>query len=168
MGVNERYSRRRLPAYRYVPGRTPHPVRDPLGHAHGAAEPPAEIDPERWAECEPHLWAVDLFNAGYYWEAHEAWEGLWRAAGRRTETGRFLQGLIQLCAALVKHAMDAPRPALRLARRGSETLRSAAGPRLGIDGVALAAAVRDRVAGHGSRPLVRLARVGRGDARGPS
>ncbi|TGQ49534.1 DUF309 domain-containing protein, partial [Mesorhizobium sp. M1C.F.Ca.ET.210.01.1.1] len=25
-------------------------------------------------------WGIDLFNHGYYWEAHEAWEPLWHAA----------------------------------------------------------------------------------------
>ncbi|MET2831203.1 DUF309 domain-containing protein [Mesorhizobium shangrilense] len=25
-------------------------------------------------------WGSDLFNHGYYWEAHEAWEPLWHAA----------------------------------------------------------------------------------------
>ncbi len=28
------------------------------------------------------LWGLDLFNHGYYWEAHEAWEGLWQVADR--------------------------------------------------------------------------------------
>jgi len=30
------------------------------------------------------LYAVDLFNGGWYWEAHEAWEGFWHALGRTT------------------------------------------------------------------------------------
>jgi uncharacterized protein len=25
-------------------------------------------------------WGLDVFNHGYYWEAHEAWEGLWQVA----------------------------------------------------------------------------------------
>jgi len=43
--------------------------------------------------------AVELFNAGHYFESHEVWERLWlRAAG--TEK-LFLQGLIQAAAAML-------------------------------------------------------------------
>ena len=45
---------------------------------------------------------VALFNAGYYWEAHEAWEGLWHAYGRRGPTADVLKALIKLAAAGVK------------------------------------------------------------------
>nr|WP_244447982.1 DUF309 domain-containing protein [Neorhizobium vignae] len=44
----------------------------------------------------------DLFNHGYYWEAHEAWEGLWQAAKRGSQLRAFLKGLILLSAAGVK------------------------------------------------------------------
>jgi hypothetical protein len=44
----------------------------------------------------------DLFNHGYYWEAHETWEGLWVACGRKGTTADFLKGLIKLAAAGVK------------------------------------------------------------------
>ncbi|MER9007639.1 DUF309 domain-containing protein [Mesorhizobium sp. M0862] len=27
-------------------------------------------------------WGIDLFNHGYYWEAHEAWEPLWQTANQ--------------------------------------------------------------------------------------
>ena len=45
---------------------------------------------------------IELFNAGYYWEAHEAWESLWHAHGRRGPTAEILQALIKLAAAGVK------------------------------------------------------------------
>ncbi len=39
---------------------------------------------------------ITLFNAGKFWEAHEAWEEIWM---RHPEDGRFfIQGLIQLAA----------------------------------------------------------------------
>lgn len=40
---------------------------------------------------------VDHFNALEFWEAHEAWEGLWLAA--ESDVEQFLQGLIQVAAA---------------------------------------------------------------------
>jgi hypothetical protein len=40
---------------------------------------------------------VELFNAGEYWESHEAWEKIWQ---RHQEPWRyFVQGLIQAAAA---------------------------------------------------------------------
>jgi predicted metal-dependent hydrolase len=94
---------RPLPPYSFVPGRFPHPVSDPAGHLHGRApERPEPLDPARWQQSEAYRWGIDLFNHGYYWEAHEAWEGLWHAAGRRGLLADFLKGLIKLAAAGVK------------------------------------------------------------------
>jgi predicted metal-dependent hydrolase len=55
-----------------------------------------------WHECRAYLYGIDLFNHGYFWEAHEAWEGVWRDCGRRGTTADFLKGLIHLAAAGVK------------------------------------------------------------------
>ncbi len=55
-----------------------------------------------------------LFDAGAFWEAHEAWEERWRVESDAAER-RFLQGLIQVAAAMHKlHVMQSPEPALRL------------------------------------------------------
>src|SRR5262249_23073005 len=43
-----------------------------------------------------------------YWEAHEVWEGLWQACGRRGVTADFLKGLIRLAAAGVKARAGKP------------------------------------------------------------
>ncbi|WP_292396668.1 DUF309 domain-containing protein, partial [Mesorhizobium sp.] len=42
---------------------------------------------------------IDLFNHGYYWEAHEAWEPLWHTAKQSTQHRLFFKGLILLAAA---------------------------------------------------------------------
>jgi len=112
-----RYTRSAFPPYRYQPGKHPHPVRDPLGHSHGLVAEPEELDAEEWAGCASYLRAIDLFNHRYYWEAHEELEGLWKAAGRRSETGIFLQGLIQLAASLLKCSMGEWNSAGRLAKQ---------------------------------------------------
>ncbi len=92
-----------LPPYAFVPGRFPHPVSDPAGHSFGAPrERPAPPDPDNWPACRPYLVGIDLFNHGYYWEAHEVWEGLWHACGRNGTSAAFLKGLIRLAAAGVK------------------------------------------------------------------
>lgn len=56
---------------------------------------------------------VALFNDGRFWEAHEAWEGIWLAA--EGDEKQFLQGLIQLAAAY-HHVQrgTSPRGAVRL------------------------------------------------------
>ena len=93
-----------LPKYTFVPGTgVPHPVRDPRGHSHNRKPlPPQGLDHETWAENRSYLWAIDLFNGGYYWEAHEEWERLLRSTGAESATGRFLKGLIKMAAAGIK------------------------------------------------------------------
>jgi len=57
-------------------------------------------------------YALDLFNFGYWWEAHEVLEVIWKECSDVEETD-FLKGWIKLCAALVKdrqcHAMARDR-----------------------------------------------------------
>ena len=98
-----------LPPYSFVPGKVPHPVSDPAGHLYGKPpERPAPIDPENWRESRAYLRGLDLFNHGFFWEAHEVWEGLWHAAGRKGVTADFLKGLIKLAAAGVKFREGRP------------------------------------------------------------
>ncbi len=58
------------------------------------------------------LEGAKLFNAGEYWEAHEAWEVPWNAAKARGDTfeANYVQGLILLAAAIHKRRhYDSPR-----------------------------------------------------------
>jgi predicted metal-dependent hydrolase len=99
---------------------------------------------------------AELWNRGRFWEAHEAWEAPWRAAGRHTAAGRFLQGLILLAAAGVKRQDGAQAVARRLAARGARRLEGAhAVP--GFDASAFAAEVERWVEGALAAPP-RLAR----------
>lgn len=118
---------RPLPPYSYVPGRFPHPVRDPAGHSFGrAAEPIESFTETLWQSCEPYLFGLDLFNHGYYWEAHEEWEAVWHACGRRGTIADFLKGLIKLAAAGVKAREGLPSGVGRHLRRAAELLDAAA------------------------------------------
>ncbi len=45
---------------------------------------------------------IALFNAQQYFDAHEVWEDVWRAAP--AEEKKFLQGLIQIAVALHHHS----------------------------------------------------------------
>jgi uncharacterized protein len=44
---------------------------------------------------------IELFNTGKFFEAHEAWEGLWLVVSGEEKT--FLQGMIQVAAAFHHH-----------------------------------------------------------------
>ena len=125
-----------LPAYAYVPGGPwPHPNRarrkgTRATSRHRARRLTLTLAIEPWFRA-----GVELFNAGYYWEAHEVWEGLWHAYGRRGADGRHLKALIKLAAAGVKvregrrarRAHPLP-PRRRAVRRGG---REGGGPNWG-------------------------------------
>lgn len=118
---------RPFPPYRHIPGVTPHPIRDALGHSYEPAGEASHHDvsdaplpPEMWRENEEYLYGVDLYNFAYWWEAHEAWEGLWHQA---EDTYRlFLQGLIQISAAHIKYHSRMLRPLRTLSTAGRKKL----------------------------------------------
>jgi TDG/mug DNA glycosylase family protein len=110
-----------MPPYAFVPGQSPHPLSDPLGHSFGQLRyTPLPLDPDDWQGSRDYLRGIDLFNYGYYWEAHEAWEGLWHAAGRGGMAADFLKGLIKLAAAGVKHLEGKAAGVASHARRAAE------------------------------------------------
>lgn len=116
-----RYSNLDLPAYRHVPGLTPHPVRDPRGHSFQAEEMAPDLSlprlPRGWRTCQAYLLGVDLFNRAYLWEAHEAWEIVWIGAGKTTCPGHLAQALIQVSAGLLRLHLGTPAGAANLLRR---------------------------------------------------
>ncbi len=116
---------RPLPPYTYVPGRSPHPISDPAGHQYG--QPPESADPidaDTWPTNRTYLFGLDLFNHGFYWEAHEAWEALWHRCGRKGTTADFLKGLIQLAATGVKHLEGTLRGVESHSQRAAELFRT--------------------------------------------
>ena len=146
---------RALPPYAYVPGQTPHPTRDRDGHSFGVEpDSPAPPDPENWRSCPDYLYGIDLFNHGFYWEAHEAWEGLWVACGRRGTQATYLQALINLAATGFKARWGSSRgmranaeTAARLFGAAAQQLGSQSRRYMGFDVHALGAdaiALRDK------------------------
>jgi predicted metal-dependent hydrolase len=110
-----------LPPYTYVPG-------GPWPHPNRAREAAGERDtPPLAVAADARLFrrGVELFDAGFYWEAHEAWEALWHAAGRRGPTADVLRGLIKLAAAGIK-VRERREPGVRThARRAAECFAAA-------------------------------------------
>lgn len=74
---------------------------------------------------------IELFNAGKYFEAHEALEALWltESGGRKT----FLQGLIQVAAAFHHHAQNNPVGFKSLLGKGCSKINSFHEKYAGID-----------------------------------
>ena len=118
-----------LPPYTYVPGGPwPHPTSDPRGHSFGRQEPPpAPLADENYLSSPAYLHGLDLFNHGFYWEAHEAWEAFWHAAGRRGTQAAFLKGLIKLAAAGVKSREARAAGVRQHALRAAELFREVQG-----------------------------------------
>lgn len=84
-----------------------------------------------------------LFNTKRYFDAHEAWENLWRPmrGGERD----FFRGLINLAVAMKKAVEENPDGLLRLLDRASSLLRPYAPSHRGVDVTALIASM-DRLA----------------------
>jgi uncharacterized protein len=84
-----------------------------------------------------YLFAIDLYNHGYFWEAHEKWEGIWHALSRAGEAADLLKALIQIAAAQLKVIQEQPAGVDILSTRALaaiERLARAGGPRLlGLD-----------------------------------
>lgn len=127
----QRYAPARpFPPYRFVPGLNHHPVAHPRGHMfrNGVPEPkPPYYSPERWRENEEYLLGCDYYNFAYFWEAHEAWEGLWHLTPKNNTEGLFLQGLIQITASNLKRHMAEMEGSLKLANLALQKLKTVQG-----------------------------------------
>ncbi len=117
-----------LPTYTYVPGGPwPHPNRARPAGGDTEAKPSApNLAASTDVAASPFFRrGVELFDAGYYWEAHEAWEELWHAVGRRGPTADVLRGLIKLAAAGIKVRERREAGVRTHARRAAECFASA-------------------------------------------
>ena len=150
-----RYTDRKFPSYRFIPGKSPHPTRDPDGHSYKKPlEQLASFENNQWQSCNAYLYGIDLFNYGYWWEAHEALEVVWVAAGRQTKTGLFIQGLIQISAAHLKKFQGFNDVAKRMATEGLEKMKRINGIYLGIDVSKFRSAVESYFSDDNKRPVI--------------
>lgn len=91
-----------LPPRPHIPGRNARPDEaffDGVKTDSGAA----------WA------YGIRLFNNGFYWEAHEVLEPVWRDAPPNSRERHLVQAVIHLANGLLKEAMARPNARLRLA-----------------------------------------------------
>ena len=153
-----RYSDRPFPSYRFVPGQSPHPRRDPRGHSFEQAEPgPILLPPGEWRRSNEYLYGIDLYNHAYWWECHEVFERLWHKAGHETEQGNFFKAIIQLAAMNLKCFIGNHQAAENLALSGITRLEMVPDSYMGVDVAGLIVELRQRTArSHWYAPSIRL------------
>jgi hypothetical protein len=111
-----------LPRWPYLPGCTPEPDRAPLERAKALV--PAAFGEAGVSRDHPAFrYGLTLHDAGFFWEAHEVWEAVWKACPPNGVERRLLRGLIQLANAALKIRMGRGRAAVRLLREAEELLR---------------------------------------------
>ena len=120
-----------------MPGQTPHPTRTPEGHSYVEGSPagPAlpDLNNSDPLACEQFLFGIDLFNDHFWWECHEAMEGLWHVAGRGSPAGHTLQAVIQCAAAHLKVLQGNFQGAHLLFAHAEQHVAWAEGGDLGLD-----------------------------------
>src|ERR1700733_6901 len=116
-----RLPQKSLPPYAYLPGKNPHPIRDPTGHSYHVE--PIPVAAEASLSSDAFVWGLDLFNHGSNSSTPGAGEGLWQVADRDSPPRVLFKGLILLSAAGVKIRERKNAAAQRHAMRAAALLR---------------------------------------------
>ena len=94
----------KCPSQKYIPGKNTKP------ESHMAFYHLLSTDLSTNAkEAQRHpsfLFAVQLFNQGYYWETHEVLEDLWNKTGRTSDIAQLFQSIIFLAAGNLKRIIN--------------------------------------------------------------
>jgi hypothetical protein len=98
----QRYApERSFPSYAFIPGENIHPNKEG-GHFFGM---PELTSSHLSTNNSDYLYAIDLMNNAYYWEAHVYLEAIWNAHKRTGPEADFCKGLIKMSAAALKYKM---------------------------------------------------------------
>jgi len=119
----KRHTRHAMPARRHIPGSGSVPDM--------AVLKAATADPGN-----AFAYGADLFNHGFFWEAHEVWEAVWVAAPPNSVRRLALRTLIQMANACLKLAMGKRNAFERLA---TEVAQISPGEGLAHEGLDMAA-----------------------------
>jgi hypothetical protein len=101
-----------MPRWAYDPGRDHTPDREPL-------EIVKRLVPLRFERCVPaddaaFRYGLALHDNGFFWEAHEIWEAVWKAAPMNGADRLALRALIQIANSGLKQRQARQRAAARL------------------------------------------------------
>lgn len=127
-----------LPADRHVPGVNARP--DAAFFAAIRQATPVRTCGEDGANNPAWCYGLRLFDAGFYWEAHEVLEPVWLNATPNSRERHLVQAVIHLANGLLKEAMGRPKARRRLAELSRATFLAAfpagKGRLMGLDGAA--------------------------------
>jgi predicted metal-dependent hydrolase len=101
-----------LPRWAYVPGKQPAADHDALERAKALV--PVRYDGFVPASDPALRYGLALNDGGFFWEAHEILEAIWKVAPQGGRDRILLRACIQVANANLKMKMDRPRAALRL------------------------------------------------------
>jgi Domain of unknown function (DUF309) len=108
--VNELEAHLVMPRRAYLPGESGEPDRAPLEKAKALL--PARFDHFVPADDAAFRYGLALHDNGFFWEAHEVWEAVWKAAPMNGRDRIALRALIQFANAGLKRRMGRA-PAVR-------------------------------------------------------
>ena len=131
----QRYTDLPLPEWRCVPVHAAVPDRERLDPV--TADVPERLDAEAAARHPAFLFGIDLFNTGFFWEAHEVWEPCWMALAPNSRERTGCQALIQGANACLKLRLGWRKAFFRLNDEVSRLGREAAAGQSAVLGIAL-------------------------------
>ncbi|MEA2861628.1 MAG: hypothetical protein QOC72_3667 [Methylobacteriaceae bacterium] len=119
-----------MPGWAYNPGTDRIPDREPLETAKRLV--PLRFNRFVPADDSAFRYGLALHDGGFFWEAHEIWEAVWKAAPMNGRDRLALRALIQIANAGLKVRQARPRAAARLIEEatgllGELSLRGVAG-----------------------------------------
>ncbi len=115
-----------MPPYRHRPGRTAMPEDGPAHEMASGA--PQRLDADSWQTNEAYLFGFVLYRSGYFWEAHEVWEAVWKSCTPNSRERRLLQALIQMANAELKRELGLEAAAARIRDHAAGLLRNTLAP----------------------------------------
>lgn len=128
-----RFSQIPLPPYKFQKRVYPHPTQHPDGHFRDKPTFKCpDLAADNWRDCPGYLFALDLFNHGFFWECHEVLEDLWFAVEPGTPVRHFLQAFIQCTVTHWQASCGRDSAARNLLKRIPRHVKKAAGLRLGL------------------------------------
>lgn len=111
------------PAHPYVPGQSARHDEGFFDPITSKIVPGMTFEEMAVSDCWVQGWA--LFDAGYFWEAHELWEPLWMLMPLNSVEKHFVKAVIQLANARLKERMGRPKATLRLCKLAREAIHQA-------------------------------------------
>lgn len=160
MTAAPRYTQIALPIGRFLPG-SRNPGERPRDHAPLSPDWPG--DPARWRESLDYVYGCDLFNARFWWEAHESWEVAWKQFPNDCPAKPAVQMMIQTAAAVIKKEIGNQTGVTTLlarieAQRGTLSLSLPASHHcMGLDVMAWCDEARRYLEGGSDYPFIRIA-----------